>query len=153
MPAAYSRMNVHAQAEYLPPKTWQQFEELCADTFATDWNDPALLGALIPQSEQEEAALGDVATKVRETARNAAQGVVDRGTEIAEQVLAAGQESASAHGLSADTSVGELIESARSGDLLDKVEGTARDTLQSTQTALRDGAPKSSKGDEVSRES
>jgi hypothetical protein len=35
MPAAYSRMNVHAQAEYLPPKTWQQFEELCADTFAT----------------------------------------------------------------------------------------------------------------------
>jgi hypothetical protein len=43
MPAAYSRMNVHAQAEYLPPKTWQQFEELCADTFATDWNDPALL--------------------------------------------------------------------------------------------------------------
>ena len=36
-------MNVHAHAEYLPPKTWQQFEELCADTFATDWSDPALV--------------------------------------------------------------------------------------------------------------
>jgi hypothetical protein len=36
-------MNVHAHAEYLPPKTWQQFEELCADTFAADWSDPALV--------------------------------------------------------------------------------------------------------------
>ncbi len=99
----------------------------------------ALLGALIPQSEQEEAVLGDAAAKIRETARNAAQGVVDRGSEIADQVLTAGQESASAHGLSGDTSVGELLDSARSGELLDKVEGAARDTLQSTQTALRDG--------------
>jgi hypothetical protein len=98
----------------------------------------ALLGALIPQSEQEEAALGDTAAKIRETARNAAQGVVDRGSEIADQVLAAGQKSASAHGLSGDTSVGELLDSARSGELLNKVEGAARDTLQSTQTALRD---------------
>src|SRR5262249_38790106 len=36
-------MNVHAQTEQIPPKTWQQFEELCADTFAVDWSDPALL--------------------------------------------------------------------------------------------------------------
>jgi hypothetical protein len=31
-------MNVHAHPEYLPPKTWQQFEELCAATFAADWS-------------------------------------------------------------------------------------------------------------------
>jgi ElaB/YqjD/DUF883 family membrane-anchored ribosome-binding protein len=99
----------------------------------------ALLGALIPQSEQEEAALGDAAAKIRQTARNAAQGVVDRGSEIADQVLTVGLESASAHGLSGDTSVGELLDSARSGEFLDKVEGAARDTLQSTQAALRDG--------------
>ena len=36
-------MNIHAHADYVPPKTWQQFEELCADTFAADWSDPALL--------------------------------------------------------------------------------------------------------------
>lgn len=36
-------MTVHAHTEYLPPKTWQQFEELCADTFGTDWSDPALV--------------------------------------------------------------------------------------------------------------
>ena len=99
----------------------------------------ALLGALIPQSEQEEAALGDAATKIRETARDAAQDMVDRGTELAGQVLTSGQKSASAHGLSGDTSVGELLESARSGELLNKVEGAARDTLQSAQAALRNG--------------
>jgi hypothetical protein len=94
----------------------------------------ALLGALIPQSEQEEAALADAGAKIRETAVNAAQGVMDRGSEIAGQVLAAGQKSAGAHGLSGDTSVGELLEHARSGELLDQVEGVARDTLQSTQS-------------------
>ena len=99
----------------------------------------ALLGALIPQSEQEEAALGGAATKIRETARDAAQDMVDRSTELAGQVLTSGQKSASAHGLSGDTSVGELLESARSGELLNKVEGAARDTLQSAQAALRNG--------------
>jgi hypothetical protein len=99
----------------------------------------ALLGALIPQSEQEEAALGDAATKIRETARDAAQDMVDRGTEIAGQVLTTGQKSASEHGLSGDTSVAELIACARSGELLDKVEGTTRNTLQSAQVALRNG--------------
>ncbi|MDY0883612.1 DUF3618 domain-containing protein [Dongia soli] len=97
----------------------------------------ALLGALIPQSEQEEAALGDVAAKASRTARDAAQSVIGRGRETAEQVLSAGQRSASAHGLSGETSVGELIAGARSGELLDKVEDTARETLQSAETALR----------------
>ena len=99
----------------------------------------ALLGALIPQSEQEEAALADAGAKIRETALNAAQGVMDRGSEIADQALAAGQKSAGAHGLSGDTSVGELLDSARSGELLDRVEKVARDTLHSTQAALGDG--------------
>jgi len=65
--------------------------------------------------------------------------MVDRSTELADQVLTSGQKSASAHGLSGDTSVGELLESARSGELLNKVEGAARDTLQSAQAALRNG--------------
>jgi len=99
----------------------------------------ALLGALIPQSEQEEAALADAGAKIRETALTAAQGVMDRGSQVADQALAAGQRSANARGLSGDTSVGELIDHARSGDLLDQVEGVARDTLQSTKTALREG--------------
>jgi len=36
-------MIIHAHTEQIPPKTWQQFEELCADTFAADWSDPSLV--------------------------------------------------------------------------------------------------------------
>ena len=35
-------MAFHVNADYPPPKTWQQFEELCADIYAADWSDPAL---------------------------------------------------------------------------------------------------------------
>lgn len=35
-------MTFHVNADYAPPKTWEQFEELCADTYAADWSDPAL---------------------------------------------------------------------------------------------------------------
>ncbi|TXH33406.1 MAG: DUF3618 domain-containing protein [Rhodospirillaceae bacterium] len=97
----------------------------------------ALLGALIPQSKQEEAALGGVVAKVKQTAKEAAHSVVGRGTEAAEQVVAAGQRSARAHGLSGETTVDDLVTTARSGELLDKVEGTVRGTLQSAETALR----------------
>ena len=36
-------MSAHAQFEYPPPRSWEQFEELCADTFAAEWTDPALV--------------------------------------------------------------------------------------------------------------
>jgi|HubBroStandDraft_5_1064220.scaffolds.fasta_scaffold09715_5 hypothetical protein len=35
-------MGMHVNADYAPPKSWEQFEELCADTYAADWSDPAL---------------------------------------------------------------------------------------------------------------
>jgi hypothetical protein len=36
-------VSAHATLDYAPPKTWQQFEELCADLFQVAWNDPALV--------------------------------------------------------------------------------------------------------------
>lgn len=36
-------MAIHVNADYPPPKNWQQFEELCADIYAADWSDPALV--------------------------------------------------------------------------------------------------------------
>lgn len=33
----------YAQFEYAPPKSWDQFEELCADLFQTSWNDSSLV--------------------------------------------------------------------------------------------------------------
>jgi hypothetical protein len=97
----------------------------------------ALAGILIPQSEQEAAALQGMATRVRGTARDVAQTVVDRGSEVANKALSAGQESARAQGLSGSTTVGQVLEDAQSGNLVRKVEGVAMDTLRSTETALR----------------
>jgi hypothetical protein len=45
----------------------------------------ALLGALVPHSEQEEAALGEMAGRARETARNLSQEVMDRGGQVAHE--------------------------------------------------------------------
>jgi len=36
-------MSTHVQSEYVPPKSWEQFEELCADLFQEAWQDPALV--------------------------------------------------------------------------------------------------------------
>lgn len=36
-------MSRHVQADYAPPRSWEQFEELCADIFQSAWCDPALI--------------------------------------------------------------------------------------------------------------
>ena len=69
----------------------------------------ALLGALVPQSEQEETALAGMAGQARKTAQNLGQEVMDRGGRVAHQVLDAGRDSAREHGLTADKSVGEVV--------------------------------------------
>jgi hypothetical protein len=33
----------HVHADYAPPRSWEQFEELCADVFQSAWQDPALV--------------------------------------------------------------------------------------------------------------
>jgi hypothetical protein len=42
IPCLVAPMTLHVNADYVPPKTWQQFEELCADIYAADWSDPAV---------------------------------------------------------------------------------------------------------------
>jgi hypothetical protein len=34
---------MHVHVEHGPPRTWQQFEELCGDTFSALWSDPGLV--------------------------------------------------------------------------------------------------------------
>lgn len=34
---------MHVHSEYAPPRSWDQFEELCADVFQSAWRDPALV--------------------------------------------------------------------------------------------------------------
>ena len=97
----------------------------------------ALLGAIVPQSEQEEAALGGVAGQVRKTARDAVQTAMDSGGQIAQQVMQAGRDSAQAQGLTSDKSVGEVVEGLKSGELAGSAKQVAQDVLQAGDAALR----------------
>jgi hypothetical protein len=97
----------------------------------------ALLGALVPQSEQEETALAGMAGQARKTAQNLGQEVMDRGGRVAHQVLDAGRDSAREHGLTADKSVGEVVAGLQSGDLAGTVKQVAKDLLQSGDEAIR----------------
>jgi hypothetical protein len=36
-------LNFHVHADYAPPRSWEQFEEFCADVFQSAWRDPALV--------------------------------------------------------------------------------------------------------------
>lgn len=36
-------MNPHIYIDHAPPRSWDQFEELCADIFQAEWKDPALV--------------------------------------------------------------------------------------------------------------
>lgn len=97
----------------------------------------ALLGALVPQSEQEEAALGGIAGQAREAFRGAAQEAVDRGGSVAQAVLDAGRSSVQQHGLTGDRSPGALVDAALSGDLATEAKQVAKEVLQAGDEAVR----------------
>ena len=101
-------------------------------------------GALLPTSDEEEAALGAVATRLRTAGSALAQDVVDRGGRIATDTLEAVKGSADAHGLTVDKPIGELLSDVKSGDLIGNVKQVAQETLQkgkeATQTHLASDA-------------
>lgn len=94
-------------------------------------------GSLLPTFEQEEGLLGSTATKLRTAGRDLAQDVVDRGGSIAGETLDAVKESASAHGLTADKPVGEVLSDIKSGDLAGHVKAVATETLQAGQDSAQ----------------
>lgn len=103
-------------------------------------------GALIPTLDEEEAALGSVATNVRTAGRDLAQDVVDRGGQIANETLDAVKSSAEARGLTRDKPVGELVGDLKSGDLGENVKQVVQETLQ----AGNDSAQRHLSGSEAS---
>lgn len=86
-------------------------------------------GALVPATEQEERALGDTADRLRSAGRDLAQDVVDRGGRVASEALGALQDSAAAHGLTADRPIGEVAADIKSGALVDDVKAVASDAV------------------------
>ena len=97
----------------------------------------ALLGGIVPQADQEQAALGDIAGKARAAARDLAQEAVDRGGKVAQQVLDAGLDSTRAHGLTGDKTVGAFVDETLSGDLVSNVQQVAQDVLKAGDSAFR----------------
>ena len=108
----------------------------------------ALLGALVPQSEQEESALAGMAGQARKTAQNLGQEVMDRSGRVAHQVLDAGRDSARAHGLTADKSVGEVVAGLQSGDFGPGPAGARDDRSSGTIGPTR---PEARRGNDFDR--
>lgn len=106
----------------------------------------ALLGGLLPQSDQEEAALGGVAGQARDTARGLAQEAVDRGSHVAQAVAEAGHNSAQAHSLAGGQSVGNLVDAALTGELAGNLKQVATDVLHTGDEAIRKEVPGQSVG-------
>jgi ElaB/YqjD/DUF883 family membrane-anchored ribosome-binding protein len=96
----------------------------------------AVLGALVPQSEQEQGALGDVGRQARESVSGLAQEAVDRGAAVARQVVDAGRESMARQGL-ADKSPGHFVDEAIKGNLVGSVGEIAQDALKAGESAIR----------------
>lgn len=97
----------------------------------------ALLGAFLPQSDQEEQALGGIAGQARDTARGLAQQAMDGGGQVAQTVLHAGRDSAKAHGLAGGDSAGSLLDAALSGDLASNAKQVAQDVLRASDESVR----------------
>ncbi len=97
----------------------------------------ALLGALVPQSEREEAALGQLAGQARDGARSLAQTTVDGGAHVAQAVLDKGRDSVQAHGLAGSASPGRLVDDALSGNLSGNAKQVAEELLNAGDAAIR----------------
>ena len=90
----------------------------------------------MPQSDQEEAALGDMASQARVAANNLAQDVADGGSHVAHAVIDAGHDSVQAQGF-ADKSAGNFVDAALSGELTSNVKQVAQDVLRTGDEAIR----------------
>ncbi len=97
----------------------------------------ALLGALLPVSEQEEAALGGIAGQARDAAASLANEGLERGKTVAQAVADKGRASADAHGLAGGKSAGELLDAALGGDLAGNAKAVVQDVLQTGEEAVR----------------
>ena len=97
----------------------------------------ALLGALVPQSDQEEAALGGIARQARDAASSLASQGMEGGRHVAQAVADKAHESAQAHGLAAGKTPGQLLDAALSGELAGGAADVVKDVLQTGDEAVR----------------
>jgi hypothetical protein len=97
----------------------------------------ALLGALLPRAEQEEALLGGAAGQLRKTAAELGRQAVESGQNVARTVADKARKSAGEHGLDGETTTGQLVDSALSGDLVGNAKDVLTDTMRAGHEAAR----------------
>jgi hypothetical protein len=97
----------------------------------------ALLGAFIPQSDQEEAALGGIARQARDTAANLASQGLEGGKHVAQAMSDKALESAQGHGLAGGKTPGQLVDAALGGELAGNASEVVKDVLRTGEEAVR----------------
>lgn len=97
----------------------------------------ALLGALLPRTDQEEAMLGGIASQARDAVTGFASDGLERGKQVAQAAMDKGRDSAQAHGLAGGRSAGELLDAALGGNLAADAKAVAQDVLQTGDDAVR----------------
>jgi vacuolar-type H+-ATPase subunit H len=97
----------------------------------------ALLGALVPQSEQEEAALGGIAKQARDTATGLASQGIESGKHVSQAVADKVRESAQGQGLAGGKTPGQLVDAALSGELAGNASEIVKDVLRTGDEAIR----------------
>ncbi len=97
----------------------------------------ALLGALLPHSDQEEAALGGIAGQARDAARTLASESIERGGRVMQAVTASARDGVHGQGLAGEKTPGQLVDAALSGDLAGNVKSVAADVLRAGDEAIR----------------
>ena len=97
----------------------------------------AVLAALIPQTDQEEAALCDIAGRVRHAASDAAQGVLDKGGAAAGAIVDQGRSSLQQHGFAGGKSAGDYVDGALSGNVSKKLKDVVTEVMDAGEAAAR----------------
>ncbi len=97
----------------------------------------ALLGALLPHSDQEEAALGGIAGQARDAVRTLTSETMERGGRVVQAVTASARDGVQGQGLTGGKSPGQLVDAALSGDLAGSVKAVASDVLRTGDEAIR----------------
>ena len=97
----------------------------------------ALLGAFLPHSDQEEAALGGIAGQARDAARNLANEGMEKGSRIVQAVTESAKSGVHGQGLAGEKSPGQLVDAALGGDLAGSLKKVASDVLRAGEEAVR----------------
>jgi ElaB/YqjD/DUF883 family membrane-anchored ribosome-binding protein len=96
-----------------------------------------IAGSVLPTLDEERDALGATAAKLRESGNGMAQSLVDKASKVAADAVSTAKNTAANHGLTADKPIGEFVNDAKSGALLDDVKSVARDTVTAGQDSAK----------------